>query len=437
MTNPFVSIVIPMFNHMEISKAMLESLLFSLPINLKFEIIIVDDYSTDDTSFWLSLNKHSNIIVHTNATNLGYAKSNNLGAKLSIGKYLLFLNNDLLFEEGWFEPLINIIENNILNAGIVGNIQYSIPSNKLDHTGILLTPDGKFTHSKILPEIDSIFSYSIATTGACLLILKSDFDIVGGFDENYVNGCEDIDLCFKINDLGKEILVSTTSKILHYVSLSRNPISLQNEKNSQYLYFKWRKKIKLLLLKIWIDLLSNNILAYSKYLDGELIISSDFNIYLASLSISDYFLLREESRWLKLIKNSPTNSIWKSHLYSAGLISIPNFSGYFFSGDFEIYIDLLKSACNFFVCGRLLDDYNPTNLEFSIVINNYQKKTFRLKGTHVVNFGIVNPLLLSTQKNVLKFSAYFINDDGTHLKPATNVLFITHVVIDDHKFSSF
>lgn len=69
-----------------------------------------------------------------------------------------------------------------------------------------------------------------------MVMLRSDFEQIGGFDEAFLNGCEDIDLYLNIRRLGKEIYVAPNSNILHHVSLSRSRTSLQNEKNSQYLY---------------------------------------------------------------------------------------------------------------------------------------------------------------------------------------------------------
>jgi GT2 family glycosyltransferase len=120
---PFVSFVVPLYNHLEQTQAMLESLQASLPANLDYEIILVDDASTDGTREWLQQLNVPRVHTILNPLNGGYARANNTGVALARGEILGLLNNDLLFEPGWLEPMLDILGLPALNAGLVGNVQ--------------------------------------------------------------------------------------------------------------------------------------------------------------------------------------------------------------------------------------------------------------------------------------------------------------------------
>jgi len=266
---------------------MLSSLVVSLPEGLNYELIFADDASTDETRDWLAGLSDSRIQVVLNERNFGYAKTNNVAVARAAGHYLALLNNDLLFEPGWFEPMMAALEAPELNAGIVGNLQYRVDDKVLDHAGVELMPNGKFEHIRTEPKGQAHALEVYVATGACILIRRADFDAVGGFDEVFVNGCEDIDLCLKVRATGKLICVAPSSKILHHVSLSRSRVSLQNEKNSQYLYSKWRKEIKLQLTKCWIHLLAQADDDYESYIDGDLTQSFKSQPHIAAMTIAE------------------------------------------------------------------------------------------------------------------------------------------------------
>ena len=239
-----ISFIVPLFNHLEHTQAMLASLLASLPSGLDYEIILVDDFSTDGTRPWLATMSHPRIKVVLNPKNLAYAASNNAGARMASGELLALLNNDLLLAPGWLEPMIHVLRHPGLNAGLVGNVQYRVDDGRLDHAGVRLNHQGQFEHVQALPVHGLGYQKSLALTGACLLIRNADFSSTGGFDEGFVNGCEDYDLCFKIRKAGKQLFVATASAVRHHVSLSRAQRALQDSRNSQRLYAKWRNSIK-------------------------------------------------------------------------------------------------------------------------------------------------------------------------------------------------
>ncbi|MES1194676.1 MAG: glycosyltransferase [Opitutus sp.] len=97
--SPRVSFVVPLYNCLGLTQAMLASLQASLPADLALEIIFVDDGSTDGTREWLAT-LPPDIRVVLNEKNLGYAAANNRGAALARGEFLALLNNDLILAPG-------------------------------------------------------------------------------------------------------------------------------------------------------------------------------------------------------------------------------------------------------------------------------------------------------------------------------------------------
>ena len=431
MIDPLISFVVPLFNHVEHSRKMLATLLNSLPTDLRFEILFADDESTDETREWLLSLDDSRIRYILNERNLGYAKTNNLAAKLAKGRYLGLLNNDLLFEPGWLEPMLAVFDDSLLNAGIVGNLQYRVADKALDHAGVVLMPCGKFDHIRQAPVSDSQPIPVYVATGACMVILRSDFEEIGGFDEAFINGCEDIDLCLMVRQSGKQIYLAPNSQILHHVSLSRSHTSLQNEKNSQYLYAKWRKEIKLKLTKNWIDLLENSNADFQNFIDGILTLSFKSKRHSAAIAIAEAALLREEARWHRELGNPVSLDGWLNSVSVSGVTEVKQLKKYLADSQVNIYIDKIKSAQNFYVCARLLDDFDIEAIEIELSVNDAQKKAFRLSDDRVINVGIINPIIFPGKKNHFKAEIYFIDADGTKTKPAPNTILISHFVIDD------
>ncbi len=98
---------------------MLESLLSIIPVDLNYEIILIDDGSTDGTLEWLHGLDSQNIHVIFNDSNLGFAKSNNKAVNIAKGEILGLLNNDLIMQDGWLEPMLHVLCHSSLDAGML------------------------------------------------------------------------------------------------------------------------------------------------------------------------------------------------------------------------------------------------------------------------------------------------------------------------------
>lgn len=218
---PLVSIVIPVFNKWSYTAKCLDQLARNTTGH-SYEVIVVDNASSDETERELS--GRPGIRVHRNNTNLGFSRACNQGAGMAVGKYLLFLNNDTEPRAGWLEPMVRILEEEP-EVGIVGS-KLLFPDGTLQHAGVHIGTAVPFPISPYHLDYRKPAGHSTrrrdleAVTGACLAIRSELFSAVDGFDEAYVNGCEDIDLCLKVREMGNRVVYTPESVLVHHESVS-------------------------------------------------------------------------------------------------------------------------------------------------------------------------------------------------------------------------
>ena len=235
---PDISIVVPVHNRLDCTEAFIPSLL-ETTVSHSFELIFVNDKSEDGTKEFLDGLEDPRITVIHNETWSGYATSVNRGVRRARGNILALLNNDLILTEGWLEPMLECF-NEKLRVGTVGNIQRNIDTKRIDHAGIIFDLVGLPDHyGKNYPFIWPFdFKDFPAVTAACMLIRKELFDEMNGFDEGYLNGCEDVDLCLRLGENGYRNIVAGKSQIFHHVSASPGRRDNDN-KNNQKLLSTW------------------------------------------------------------------------------------------------------------------------------------------------------------------------------------------------------
>jgi GT2 family glycosyltransferase len=250
---PELSVVTALFNCLPLTQAMTAALRATLPPGLTHEIILVDDGSTDGTREWLAaLGPPFRLVL--NEGNLGYAAANNHGAALARGQYLALLNNDLVLGPGWLEPMLAAHRSLGAQAGIVGNVQNEAQSGATDHAGIVFNHQGKPEHDRARPSLGARGFFPVrrvtAVTGACMLLTTALWRELGGFDEGYVNGCEDIDLCLRASAAGRTNAVALRSVIGHHVSSSPGR-KRRDEANTRLLAQRWRATLVRLGVPAW------------------------------------------------------------------------------------------------------------------------------------------------------------------------------------------
>ncbi|MGA3006312.1 MAG: glycosyltransferase family 2 protein [Opitutaceae bacterium] len=214
-----ISFIIPLYNCLPLTQAMLTSLQATLPPGLDHEIILVDDGSTDGTREWLATLTAPPFRIVLNEKNLGYAANNNRGAALAGGECLALLNNDLVLLPGWLPPMLDGLLR-LPRAGMMGNRQLTPETSRLNHRGVRFDVLGRPHHDNRPRVVPRAYSRYRAVTAACCLIRKQLFTEYGGFDQAFHNGFEDIDLCLRLDRAGFRHYVSNQSHVFHHVSAS-------------------------------------------------------------------------------------------------------------------------------------------------------------------------------------------------------------------------
>ena len=217
---PFlVSIIIPVFNRIDLTKQCLTELA-NVTEGVSYEVIVVDNASTDGTHEFLA-SLEGDVQIVTNKKNMGFSKACNQGARVGKGKHLVFLNNDTVPLIGWLKALVQEIEADACVAVVGSKLLYE--DNSIQHAGVVFsrlyqTPYHifqKLPHDFFPANVRREFQ---AVTAACMLVRKETFEQVGGFDEGFVNGFEDVDLCLKIRRLGKKVIYQPKSCLYHLES---------------------------------------------------------------------------------------------------------------------------------------------------------------------------------------------------------------------------
>lgn len=227
-----LSIITVNFNHKYFPKLAVEALERS-KMNFDFKIIMVDNGSTDPISlgFLQHAADEGRIKFIRSEKNLGFAGGNNLGAKYAKGEYLFILNPDTAVFEDTLQIMVDYLEQHpeigILAPKLVypdGTVQESCRRDMrfmdlvIKRTPLRKFPWGKtrlerylmqdFDHEKI-QEVELV-------TGAAMMMKRSFFEEIGGFDDRYFLFMEDFDLCKKTRKAGKKIVYFPKALVNHY-----------------------------------------------------------------------------------------------------------------------------------------------------------------------------------------------------------------------------
>jgi GT2 family glycosyltransferase/glycosyltransferase involved in cell wall biosynthesis/Flp pilus assembly protein TadD len=243
-----VSIVIPVYNKLDFTIQCIDKIRENTGSG-DYEIVVVDNGSTDRTRE--TLDKYNCVKVIHNIENFGFAKACNQGVKEAEGRYILFLNNDTEVKPGWLDPLIKILDENKHVAAAGSKLLY--PDGTIQHAGVEIVDHRTYNDPLLARHIyckensdygpaNELKTYQ-ALTAACLLVRKSHFEQVGGFDEGFMNGYEDVDLCFKLQEKGYLLVYEPKSVVIHHESKSGPERFRHVRENIERLHQKWLGKI--------------------------------------------------------------------------------------------------------------------------------------------------------------------------------------------------
>lgn len=217
--------VVPSFNGARLLSTCLEALLANPPEACDWRIVIVDDASTDDTVGRFS-SFHPRVEVVAREDNGGFAVACNDGAAVA-GEvdHLVFLNNDTIALAGWLDALVAEAISEPGAAVIGSRLLY--PDGSVQHAGITIGQDRRpyNLYAGFPGEHPAVVRGKgvAAVTGACMLVRRTVFDALGGFDTAFHNGYEDVDLCLKAVEAGHSVRYCPGSVLYHLESVTRWP----------------------------------------------------------------------------------------------------------------------------------------------------------------------------------------------------------------------
>lgn len=225
---------------------LLENLFDSLTLHqptIKYNIYITDHNSNDDSEEVISrLSKSLPIRAHFSRKNHSFSASNNAWLLHSRNEQkLLFLNNDIVFMANEIDRMFHTLNNK--SIGVVGIDQLEMLQNGIQewhHKGIGVRWDSEYEFWRPFNSKSNLhvcygeYSENIAITGSVMAVRRQDFAYLGGFDESYFYGYEDVDLCIKYKRLIGKSCVSLKSKsVIHADGATRNKVDEHKTKTQR------------------------------------------------------------------------------------------------------------------------------------------------------------------------------------------------------------
>jgi len=227
--------------------------------NLSFEVVVVDNASTDN-SVAMVKDEYKAVKLIESKENLGYSKANNLATAKAKGKYLLFLNSDIIVLDQAIESLHRFVNQNV-DASIAGGklinsdektpqascgpfytlpVSFAVLFLRGDHWGLT-----RYSPDKV-KKVDWV-------SGACFIIEKTTFSKVGGFDEAVFMYMDEIDFLYRASNKGYQTYFYPDARFIHHGAASsksnRAPV-INIFKGLVYFYKKHHKGANLLVLQL-------------------------------------------------------------------------------------------------------------------------------------------------------------------------------------------
>jgi GT2 family glycosyltransferase len=220
---PRCGVIIPTYNGAHLVHTCLKALIANPPKRCDWSIVVVDDASTDRTVAQLSAYQ-DDITVVARTVNGGFATACNDGAEAAGDvDHLVFLNNDTVPVAGWLDALVEAIATYPDSGAVGGKLLF--PNGTVQHAGVAIGHDGWPHHVYAgfpgdHPAVNRPKDVA-AATAACLLVPRTLFERIDGFDTAFHNGYEDIDLCLRLGQLGHRVRYCPMSVVYHLESVTR------------------------------------------------------------------------------------------------------------------------------------------------------------------------------------------------------------------------
>lgn len=228
-----LSVIILSYNTKDITQRTLDSLLAALKKSrITYEVIVIDNNSIDGSQAVLQHYPVKSVFLKKN---IGFGKGNNKGLQMAKGRYVLYLNSDVLHNNVNYDHIISYMDKNTDIGALT--VKVVLPSNEIDpasHRGFP-TPWRSFTYYakleklfKSVPVLNRWFGgYHLvdkdlntvhevdAITGAYFLTRRDLMDALNGFDEDFFMYGEDLDLAYRVKESGFKVLYYPKYMVTH------------------------------------------------------------------------------------------------------------------------------------------------------------------------------------------------------------------------------
>lgn len=248
MNNSGLAVVILNYNGKKFFEQFLESIVkHSLP----HRVIVADNGSSDDSLHWVAEHFPQVHIIRNNG-NYGYARGYNLALKEVHADYYVLLNSDVQVTANWIQPVVDLMEQDPQIAACQPKILDHAHPERFEYAGAgggYIDKYGyPFCRGRLFNSIENDErQFDNATevfwaTGACLFVRASAFWQVGGFDDDYFAHMEEIDLCWRLKNMGHRVYVQPRSVVYHVGGGTLNKLSSRktflNFRNNMITYTK-------------------------------------------------------------------------------------------------------------------------------------------------------------------------------------------------------
>jgi GT2 family glycosyltransferase/ubiquinone/menaquinone biosynthesis C-methylase UbiE len=266
------------------------------------EVVIVDDGSTDGTQEFLAAAKGVRVVRHAQSS--GFATASNDGVAAASGEYVVFLNNDTFGKEGWLDALLSYADADEQTTVVGARLLYQ--NDTIQHAGVVFGADLLPRHvyrgfPAAHPAVSKPRRFQ-AVTAACMLVRRSAFEEVDGFDTAFVNGFEDVDLCLRLAQHGGEIHYCPDSVLVHLEAATRREHADHFRRNAERLLERWGNRIRRDDLEIYaedglLDLKPGDLYPLDLRVDSRLATIVDGDVYevLGDRSRQVFDLLKENA----------------------------------------------------------------------------------------------------------------------------------------------
>jgi GT2 family glycosyltransferase len=236
-----LSVIVPVFRNSNLVEYCLDNALRDLPESA--ELIVVDDASGLDTQEVLQRFPRARVITHP--ANRGNTVAYNTGARAAAGDVLVFMDSDILVPSGGLARLDEFCRTH-QDIGAVGTLLTYPQNYTVQHAGVALDR-WVVTHvyagsSPAELGLDAVEDRQ-AVTAALMACRRSTFERVGGFDETYRDGMEDIDFCLRCGEAGLRNVLYSDVHAMHLESATRGPYKqIRRTYNYSIFFSRWSNR---------------------------------------------------------------------------------------------------------------------------------------------------------------------------------------------------